>query len=291
MNKYVLSVLLLFRCLNSSAQDSLLRLWYDHPAGSVWEAALPMGNGHLGAMVYGNTDSECIKLNESTLWIGGPNRNDNPHALESLSEIRKLIFEGKNEAAAKLASEKVQSEKINGMTYQPAADLHLFFPGHQKPENYYRELDLSRAVQKTRYVVDGVQFIRESFVSMSDRILVIRFTSNSRGSINFNASLSSLQRSLVSLNANNELVLSGISGDHDGVKGIVKFRCILRTRISGGSLSGAGNSVEIRHADSVTLYISIATNFVNYNKLDADEARLAAYYLDNSTDKSYEQLL
>src|ERR1700682_554581 len=100
MNKCWVSAVLTFAFFNSCAQDSLLKLWYDQPAGKIWEAALPLGNGRIGAMVYGNTDSECIKLNESSVWSGGPNRNDNPHALESLSEIRKLIFDGKNGAAA-----------------------------------------------------------------------------------------------------------------------------------------------------------------------------------------------
>ena len=109
------------------AQDPLLKLWYDKPAGNIWEAALPMGNGRLAAMLYGNTDSETVQLNESTVWSGGPNRNDNPHALESLGEVRKLIFEGKNKEAAELASKKIQSERINGMTYQPVGDLLLVF--------------------------------------------------------------------------------------------------------------------------------------------------------------------
>src|SRR5258705_7887614 len=89
------------------AQQNNLKLWYNKPSGNIWEAALPLGNGRLAAMVYGNTDSECIKLNESTVWSGGPNRNDNPHALEVLSEVRKLIFEGKNAEAAKLAAQKI----------------------------------------------------------------------------------------------------------------------------------------------------------------------------------------
>ena len=109
------------------AQDSLLRLWYDKPAGNVWEAALPMGNGRLAAMLYGNTDSERVQLNESTVWSGGPNRNDNPHALESLAEVRRLIFEGKNKEAAELASKKIQSERINGMMYQPVGKSYIAF--------------------------------------------------------------------------------------------------------------------------------------------------------------------
>ena len=147
------------------AQDSLLKLWYDKPAGNIWEAALPMGNGRLATMLYGNTDSETVQLNESTVWSGGPNRNDNPHALESLGEVRRLIFEGKNKEAAELASKKIQSERINGMMYQPVGDLLLYFPGHASYRNYYRDLNIQNAVSKIRYSVGETNFTREAFVS------------------------------------------------------------------------------------------------------------------------------
>src|SRR5882757_4533580 len=201
-------VTVIFYCLASIsfAQDSLLKLWYDKPAGGIWEAALPLGNGRLAAMVYGNTDSECIKLNESSVWSGGPNRNDNPNALGAMSEIRRLIFERNNTAAAKLASEKVQSERINGMMFQPVGDLHLEFPGHQKFENYYRELNLEDAVTKTKYTVDGVRFGREAFVSLTDQVIVIRLTADHPASLSFNAFLSSSQKSSVSGNGNDEII-------------------------------------------------------------------------------------
>ena len=120
--------------LISSCAFAQHKLWYKTPAGRVWEAALPLGNGRLAAMVYGNPASELIRLNESTIWSGGPNRNDNPDALAALPEVRKLIFEGKHKEAGKLATEKMQS-KIHGMKYQPAGDLKLNFPGHEAFEN------------------------------------------------------------------------------------------------------------------------------------------------------------
>jgi alpha-L-fucosidase 2 len=291
MKNWWFSVLLVFSAYLSFAQDSLLKLWYDGPAGKVWEAALPLGNGRLAAMVYGNTDSECIKLNESSVWSGGPNRNDNPNALGSLSEIRRLIFGGNNAAAAKLASEKIQSERINGMMFQPVGDVHLDFPGHQKFQNYYRDLNLENAVATTKYTVDGVLFAREVFVSLADQVIVIRLTADKPASLSFIASFSSIQNSSVTSNGNDEIILSGISGDHEGVKGMVRFRSILKLKTTGGSITINGNSRQINHADSATIFISIATNFVNYENLSADENKTAINYLEAAERKTYAQLL
>ena len=173
MKKIIIICLLLSARVITFSQDSHLKLWYNKPAGDVWEAALPIGNGRLAAMIYGNTDTEHIKLNESTVWSGGPNRNDNPDALAALPEIRKLIFEGKNVDAAKLAAQKIQSRRNNGMMYQPVGDLNIYFPGHEHVENYYRELDLEKAVTKTIYAVDGVQFTREVFSSSADQVIIV----------------------------------------------------------------------------------------------------------------------
>ena len=110
--------------------NTSLKLWYNQPSGTTWEKALPIGNGRLGAMVYGNPGKEIIQLNESSVWTGSPNRNDNPDALAALPEIRKLVFEGKQMEAQLLAG-KTMSSKINGMMYQPVGNLNLTFPGHE----------------------------------------------------------------------------------------------------------------------------------------------------------------
>jgi alpha-L-fucosidase 2 len=272
-------------------QDSLLKLWYDKPAGNIWEAALPMGNGRLAAMLYGNTDSERIQLNESTVWSGGPNRNDNPQALESLAEVRRLIFEGKNKEAAELASKKIQSERINGMTYQPVGDLLLYFPGHQSYKNYYRELNIENAISEIIYSVGGIRFKRESFVSYQDQVIVIRLTADKPAALSFSCTFSSPQKSSVLASGINEIALSGISGDHDGVKGMVKFRALLQIKTAGGKLDTAGNQIEVSSADTAILFVSIATNFINYHDLDGDEEKLARGYLQRIEKKSYTQLL
>ncbi|MDP4213438.1 MAG: glycoside hydrolase family 95 protein [Bacteroidota bacterium] len=266
-----------------------MKLWYDKPAGDVWEAALPIGNGRIAAMVYGNTANELIQLNESTVWSGGPNRNDNPHALAALPEVRRLIFEGKNPEAAKLASETIQAEKINGMAFQPVGDLNLNFPGQDSVENYYRELDIQKAAVKTAYTVHGVRYQREIFASIPDQVIVMNLTADKPGSLNFTASLSSPQKGRVSIE-NNELVFSGISGDRDGVKGMVKFRAILKIKTSGGTFSVTDTSLQIQNADSACLFISIASNYINYKNLGADEKERASHYLSGAYGKTYAEL-
>src|ERR1700761_7694639 len=151
MKKGLLAIYIFCTTTTLYAQNNNLKLWYNKSAGNVWESALPIGNGRLAAMVYGNTERECIKLNEATVWSGGPNQNNSTTALAALPEVRKLIFEGKNKEAAKLANDQIKSNRINGMMYQPVGNLNLQFAGQTQPENYRRELDLSTAVATTTY--------------------------------------------------------------------------------------------------------------------------------------------
>ena len=177
------------------SQTNNLKLWYNSPAGKVWEAALPIGNGRLAAMVFGNPGNEFIKLNESSVWSGGPNRNDNPDALKALPEIRKLIFAGKYKEASDLAAQNIQSKRNQGMKFQPVGDLNLSFPGHDNFQNYYRELDLEKAVATISYKVNGTTFTRAAFASVPDQAIIVRLTADKSGSITFDASLSSPQKS------------------------------------------------------------------------------------------------
>jgi alpha-L-fucosidase 2 len=273
------------------SQDKDLKLWYNAPAGQVWEAALPIGNGRLAAMVYGNPDNELIRLNEGTVWSGSPNRNDNPQALAALPQIRKLLFEGKYEEASKQAAQNIQSQKNNGMNYQPVGDLKLSFPGHEAFTNYYRELDLANAVVKSTYKVNGTSYTRSVFSSIPGQVIVVRLTADKQHSLTFNASLSSPQKSSVTILGNDELVLTGISGDKEGVPGKVKFNSLVKIKANGGQINASNGMVNITGANDVTIYISIATNYVNYHDISADEGKIAAAYLTKALQKSYAELL
>jgi alpha-L-fucosidase 2 len=268
------------------------KLWYNQPSGKTWENALPVGNGRLGAMVYGNVVDETIQLNEHTLWSGGPNRNDNPEALAALPEIRKLIFDGKQKEAEKLANKAIITKKSHGQMFQPLGDLRLTFSGHDNFTNYYRELDIERAVAKTTYQVDGVNYTREVLASFPDRVIVIRLTADKPGKLAFNASYASLHKTKsIKTTATKDLTIAGTTQDHEGVKGQVRFKGITRIKTEGGNVTANDTALNVAGANAATIYISIATNFKNYNDISGDENALAASYLDKASSKSFASML
>lgn len=269
--------------------DADLALWYDEPAGDEWVRALPLGNGRLGAMVYGNPGGERIQLNEDTVWAGSPYRNDSPDARAALPKVRELIFKGEHARAQKLAGETF-FKGPHGMMYQPVGDLVLSFPGHETYRDYYRELNLQTAVAVTRYSVDGVAYTRELFASAPDQVIVVRLSASRPGSIGFTASLESPQQATV-LSRANELILSGKTGDHEGVPGKIRFQTIARFEAAGGSVSAENATVKVSGADTVTVRISIASNFKKYDDIGADEQARARHYLKRSEKKSYTELL
>jgi alpha-L-fucosidase 2 len=292
MTIFRVTLCLLCVALSTIAQQpTALKLWYKQPAGATWTNALPVGNGRLGAMVYGNPEQEIIKLNEATVWSGGPNRNDNPEALAALPTIRKLIFEGKQDEAQKLASEKIQSTKINGMKYQPVGNLLLNFPNHQTYSNYYRDLDIEKAIATTSYTVDGVRFTRQVIASVPDQVIVVRLTADKPGKLSFAAFLNSPQQTRRTIEGQNKLVLTGTTSDHEGVKGQVRFNAHVHIMQEGGQTSKTDTSVVVSGANAATLYVSMATNFVDYKTLTADPQALADKYLNLAIRRPFSTIL
>lgn len=278
-----------------------LKLWYDAPAAN-WNEALPIGNGRLGAMVFGNPVNENIQLNENTLWSGGPHRNDNPLAKEALPKIRKLIFEGKYKEAHNMANDKFISKTAHGMPYETVGNLRLNFKEHNEFSNFYRELDIEKAIAKTSYTVDGVNFEREVFTSFTDQVIVIKLTASEKGKINFSASMDRPEPSVVNVttNDNNMLVMTGRGDDRKGkrnpkdappIEGRVTFESRLKIVPDGGELSSTNNTLTLSNANSAILYISIATNFVNYKDVSADKHQRVMDYLVKAEQKDYQQLL
>ncbi|MCF0069661.1 glycoside hydrolase family 95 protein [Dyadobacter sp. CY261] len=288
----ILPLLLLITTIGFAQTKRPLKLWYNQPSGKTWENALPIGNGRLGAMVYGNVAKETIQLNEGTLWSGGPNRNDNPDALAALPEIRRLIFEGKQKEAEKLANKSIITKKSHGQMFQPAGELHLNFAGHEKYEGYYRELDIGRAVAKTTYKVNGVTFSREVLASFPDQVVVVRLTADKPGQLSFEASYSTLHtQPEVRTTPGRELILAGRGSDHDGITGAVKFKVITRIKTEGGTVSSIDTSLIVKQATAATVYVSIATNFKNYQDVTGDETERATSYLNKAYPKSYEAIM
>lgn len=269
-----------------------LKLWYKQPSGKTWENALPIGNGRLGAMIYGNVEQEIIQLNEHTVWSGSPNRNDNPLALANLAEIRKLIFEGKHKEAEQLANKAIISKTSHGQKFEPVGNLNLVFEGHEKYTDYNRELDIERAISKTNYKVGDVTYTREAFASMTDRVIVMRISAGKAGNVSFTAKYSSPQkRKKIAVTAANDLIIEGTTNDHETVKGLVNFKGIARIKTEGGQLTATDSTLTVKGANEAVIFISIATNFNNYQDISGDENRRAIEYLNKAFVKSYATLL
>lgn len=287
MKKHLLLVgACVWMMLSAHAQN--LKLWYQQPA-KTWVEALPVGNSSMGAMVYGGTSREELQLNEETLWGGGPYRNDNPKALESLAEVRNLIFSGKTMDAQNLIDQTFYTGR-NGMPYQTIGSLIIEAPGHEKAKNYYRDLDLERAVATTRYQVDGVNFQREVFASFPDRVIIVRFTADKSGELNFKVSYDSPLQSTVKKQGK-KLVLRGKGGDHEGVKGVIEVETQSQVIAEGGKVSLTDKYISVEHATAATLYIAAATNFVNYHNVKGNESKKASALLAGAMKKEYSEAL
>ncbi|NDV64716.1 glycosyl hydrolase family 95 catalytic domain-containing protein [Bacteroides sp. 224] len=285
--KILFSGILLLAGLALQAQ-STYKLWYDRPA-QVWTEALPLGNGRLGAMVYGNPGMEQVQLNEETIWAGQPNNNANPNALEYIPKVRQLVFEGKYLEAQTLATEKVMAKTNFGMPYQPFGDLRISFPGHTRYTDYYRELSLDSARAIVTYKVDGVTYRRETITSFTDQVVTVRLTADQPGKITCNAVLTSPHQDVMIETEKNCITLSGVSSIHERLKGKVEFQGCLAATNRGGKVTVADGVVSVEHADEATLYVSIATNFNNYKDITGNQVERAHNYLENALTKNYEQ--
>lgn len=244
-------------------------LWYDRPA-QYWEEALPLGNGRLGAMVYGNPSSEEIQLNEETVSAGQPYKNYNPDAKAALPEIRRLIFEGKYAEAQALGGEKILSKNGFGMPYQTVGSLRLNFPGQENYTDFRRQLDLETAVATTTYKVDGVEYTREVFTSFSDPLVIVRLTASKPGKLNFTASLTCPQEVKVAIAGKNSLSMEGVTQGNEFVDGAVRFQALLKMDVKGGKSVEQDSVISVSNANSATIYIAMASNFVNYKDISGD---------------------
>ncbi|MDR1562956.1 MAG: glycoside hydrolase family 95 protein [Dysgonamonadaceae bacterium] len=288
-----LSILNFSSCEKPVPADPNMKLWYDTPA-SKWVEALPTGNGRLGAMVFGTPAQERLQLNEETVWAGQPNNNNYPEAKKYLSEVRELMFQGKFREAQDLVDAKMFPRTDlgfnQGMPYQPVGNLNISFPGHENTENYYRELDLNNAIATTRYTVDGVNYAREVFSSFTGQVIVVRLTASEKGKLNFSSWLTSPQKKIEVSAAGDKITLNGVSSNFVNLEGKVEFTTEVKVIPEKGNMSVDGDKISVEGADAATLYISIASNFVNYHDLSGDETAKSKNYLDAALAKGFKQL-
>ncbi|HEY1193669.1 glycoside hydrolase family 95 protein [Flavobacterium sp.] len=274
--------------LTATAQNDL-KLWYDKPA-AIWNEALPLGNGRLGAMVFGDPAVERLQLNEETIWAGSPNSNAHTKSIEALPKVRQLIFDGKFDEAQDLATKDIMSQTNDGMPYQTFGSVYISFNGHQKYTDYYRDLDISNATAKVKYKVNGVEFTREILTAFSDQVIVVKLSASKPGQITCNVFMNSPIDKTVASTEGNQIILSGVGTNFEGVKGKVKFQGRLTAKNKGGEIDASNGVLSISKADEVVLYISIATNFKNYQDISGDEIAKSKSFLDQALPKSFDEI-
>ncbi|HZI24811.1 MAG TPA: glycoside hydrolase family 95 protein, partial [Chryseolinea sp.] len=291
----------------SYAQENLT-LWYKQPARN-WNEALPIGNGRLGAMIFGNAIDEIIQLNEETLWSGGPvNTNPNPNAPQYLPEIRKALFNQEYAKAEEL------SKKMQGLfteSYEPLGDLKLKYQLNGEPTDYYRDLNISTAMATTRFKVRGVEYRRELFVSQPQQVLIIRVTTSQKGALNFDVKTSSPLYFRNKVISNAEMAMQGkapshtdpsymqtmeqpvVYNDPTGCRGM-RFDLRVRVKNLDGKVVSTDSGLQISDATEVLLFISAATSYNGFDKCPdsngKNENKLVEQYLHDAWPLSFEQL-
>lgn len=303
MRKISVVITFLIACVSTAfaagASMDNQRLWYKSPA-KIWLEALPIGNSHLGAMVYGGTETEEIQLNEETFWSGGPHENNSKTSIYHLNEVRSLVFDGKEKEAENIINREF-IKGPHGMKYLTLGSLKLDF-GHKDVTDYQRQLDLTTAVSKVSYKNKGVQYIRETYASLADGVIVVRLVAGKKGALSFTADHDcQLQHknesSLLSVSgkkgkAGGQAMLTAVidGADHEGIKSALKAQ--LQARITAdGKVTVQDGKVMVKDAQVATIIISAATNFVNYNDVTGDPAAKNAEYFNAVAAYNADQLL
>lgn len=264
--------LLGYEMLRDEYASQRMKLWYTSPA-KVWTDALPIGNSRLGAMVFGGAEQEELQLNEETFWSGSPHHNNSEKAKEALPKVRELIFQNKFKDAEKLINETFFTGK-HGMKYLTLGSLLLKFPEHAQPQNYYRELDIEKAVSKVRYEKNGVVYTRTAFSSLADDVIIVRLEANKAKALNFAVGYGCPLETNVQVKGD-KLIVRCKGVDHEGVPSILNAETQIQVKTD-GKLKKNGQELAVQGATTATLYISAATNFVNYKDVSGNASKRAA---------------
>lgn len=270
-----------------------MQLWYRQPA-SDWNEALPLGNGRLAVMVFGQVEQEQLQLNEENIWAGEPGNNIFPGVYPGIQQIRQLINEGKFTEAQELSNQVFPRSAGNsnnyGMQFQPAGNLFIQFPGHTKFKDYRRELDLQQAIATVSYESNGIHYKREVLASLTDGVIIVRLTASKSRSISVALSANSLHQEHAVKVAGKQLILTGTTSSKNNKTGRVQFETIVQPILQGGKLVSTGNKLEITDADAVTLFISTGTNVRSYKDISGDPHVQTLQFLQPALLKSYEAL-
>ncbi len=255
-----------------------LSLWYRQPA-EKWTDALPIGNGRLGAMVFGGVNQERLQLNEDTLWSGGPRDWNNPDSQQHLAEVRRLVLQEKNYTEADRVCTKMQGPY--NQSYLPLADLLLTFEHAGAATGYRRELNLDSAVSRIAYRSEGATYTREAFASAPDQAIVVRLACSTPGKLTFAARLNSPLKYQTAAEGPSALLLTGkapanvepnyVRSDdpviYDEAEGKgMRFAALLKVVNSGGTVRADGDHIRVEGANVVTLFVTAATGFKDFDQ-------------------------
>ena len=282
---------------NPPVGNTATTLWYAQPA-TQWHEAMPVGNGRLGALVFGGMDNERIPLNEQTVWTGGPYDPIRPGGAKALPEVQKLVFTDKRFEAETLFA-KTMMGKADQMKYQPLGNLLLSFPGHAKASEYRRSLDLDTAIAQVSYRVGDVAFKREIFSSALDQIIVVRLTADKPGAITFNTKLAGIlntkppgdEKFSAEVTKEGQLVLRGTTASYCDIKGRVNYVGRVQVVNEGGKLTVADGGVTVTGANAATLLFVAATNFKRYDDISGDPEKITNEYLEWVNNRTYDRFL
>jgi alpha-L-fucosidase 2 len=287
-------------------QNSLVKsqrdmvLWYKQP-GEKWLEGMPIGNGYMGAMVFGKVQNERIALNESTFWSGRPHDYTNPDGYKYYPQMRDLVFAGKYKEAEKMANEHFYGLPPNQQAFQPIGDLLLKFSNSENVKDYYRELDMETGLVKITYKDGDAEFTREVFMSYPDHVMVVHLTCNQPNRISLEAKFKSPYLENVAVNSG-KLVMKGIwhgplpknmlssliaNVDGNGMK----FQTTMLAFPENGEQSVTDTSLVINNANSVTLILTIATSFKNYKDISGDPASACNKILSKLPSNDFNVLL
>jgi len=288
-------------CTETEKQNDNLKLWYNAPAAD-WSEALPIGNGRLGAMVYGGVEQEHLQLNEETLWSGGPQSYDNPEAYTYLDGVRILLQKEEYVEAEELA-EKMMGVPLYQMAYQPFGDLYLDFPKGEKASKYRRELDLGTALNKVTYTIGDANYTRTIFASHPDQAIVIHIECDKPGQVNFDLSMTSLHPFESSTEGGNILMMTGEVAPRKNAQGEgagtlngpwdnegTKFAAQAKVSTQGGEVLSADGKLAVKNADAVTIVYVAATSFENYKDVSGDPVAKVKHYMAQAQTKSIREL-
>jgi len=268
----------------TSGQDrqSEMKIWFNQPSDN-WNEALPVGNGRLGAMVFGGVETERLELNEESVWTGQPRWDANPNALKNLPRVRQLLFEGKYKDAEAMAQNGILGNKPRNpvATYQTLGDLYLDFGSVRGIADYRRELDIENAIATVSYTANQVKFTREIFSSAPDQALVVRLTADKPGSITFSSRLSRAGNKATILAEGNQITMTEHVGDGIGVRMVTRLKLLAED----GEISSGGDSISIEKANSVIIFITAATDY-----FDDDPSIVTSTQMDKILKQDYSEL-